>query len=88
MRTSLIEIKQIEDLILEKGDYSERLVTEAKVLTSPDAAEKVHWQTKSYELIWIYGREKLRKEIMEVEHLLFKKSKYTFFQNIIRSIFK
>ena len=88
MRTSLIEIERLEDLILNRGDRSERLVTEAKFLIDPDLREMLQLQKKSYELIRLYGRNKLRDEIKEVEHLLFKEPKYKFFQNTIRSIFK
>ena len=88
MRTSLIEIKKLEDLILNSGDHSERLVTEAKALIDPDLREMVQLQKKSYELIRLYGRNKLRGEIEEVERLIFREPKFKFFQNTIRSIFK
>ncbi len=88
MRTSLIEIKQIENLLLKQGDIQERLITEAKILLSPELKEKLNWQLKSYELIRQYGLEKLSQEIKEVEDYVFTNPKYGSFQSRIRSIFK
>lgn len=88
MRTSLIEIKQIENLLLKQGDNQERVITEAKVLLSSELKEKVDWQLKSYDLIRQYGREMLLQEIKAVEDSVFNNSKYSSFQSRIRSIFK
>jgi len=88
MRTSLIEIEQIENWLLEQGNVQERLVTEAKVLSNPALQEKVFWQSKSYQLIQLYGREKLLQEIKVVERQLFNSKKHKSFQQRIKSIFK
>lgn len=88
MRTSLVEVAQIEDWLLKRGDIEDRLVTEARVLSNPKLVEQTHWQLKSYDLIHQYGREKLRQEIKAVEFRLFRSSHFKSFQNQIRSIFK
>lgn len=88
MRISLIEIKQIEHWLLEQGKVQDRLITEAKVLLSPELKEKAYWQSKSYQLIQRYGRNKLLKEIKEVEEQLFHSDKHHTFQQKIKSIFK
>ena len=88
MRTSLIEAEQIENFLLHKGEISERLVTEAKVLTSPELRERVQYQKDTYALIHIYGREKLYAEIQRVEQKMFSNSRFKNFQNLIKSIFK
>ncbi|MEP1096075.1 MAG: hypothetical protein ABJG78_13255 [Cyclobacteriaceae bacterium] len=88
MRTSLIEIEQIENLLLRRGDLSNRLVTEAKALSNPELRKKVQLQSTTYDLVNLYGRGKLREEIKAVEHQLFNTSKYRMFQNRIRSLFK
>ena len=88
MRTSLIEIEQLENWLLDQGDVQDRLVTEAKILSGTEWKEKAHWQSKSYDVIRLYGREKLRQEIEAVEHQLFHSKKYKPFQRTIRSIFK
>lgn len=88
MRTSLIEIEQIENWLLKKGDIQNRLVTEARVLSNAEWKNLSQWQAESYELIRHYGREKLRQEIKEVERQLFHSEKHTPFQKLIHSIFK
>ena len=88
MRTSLIEIEKIENWLLTQGDIQERLVTEAKVLSSSEWKGKAHAQAQSYELIRFYGREKLRREIRTIERHLFLSNKHKPFQDIIKSIFK
>lgn len=88
MRTSLNEIKQIEDWLLQRGDLPERLVTEAKILSQPGLADRAKWQSLTYEVIQLYGREKLKNEIREVENKLFHAPKYGSFRASIRAIFK
>lgn len=87
MRTSLNETRQIEDWLLKQGDPSERLVTEAKVLSSPAWKETAQWQSVSYGLVYQYGREKLRSEIRSVEAQLFEAPKHRSFQQRIKAIF-
>ena len=87
MRTSLNEIAEIENLLLKFGDPSDRLVTEAKVLSNPSFKDKTLCQSVAYELIQQYGRNKLLDEIKSVEERLFTTSKYRSFQKRIRAIF-
>lgn len=84
----MTEIEQIENWLLKRGDVRDRLVTEARMLSDPEFRKKVHWQSATYELIQVHGREKLREEIKTIEHQLFQNSKYRSFQDRIRSIFK
>ncbi len=88
MRTSLNEVKALEELLLDEGNPAERLVTQAKVLTNHDLQEQAGWQLRTYELVREYGRQKLRREIQSVEKQLFTSSRYRSFQDRIRSIFK
>ncbi|MEM7551474.1 MAG: hypothetical protein AAF363_17460 [Bacteroidota bacterium] len=88
MRTSLTETKRIEEYLLELGDVQDRLLTEARILSNPDLAGKAEWQSKSYELIRLYGSNKLRKEISMIEQKLFTDRRYHSFQHKIRAIFK
>lgn len=88
MRTSLVEIAQIEDWFLKRGDVDNRLMTEAKLQSNPRYKEQAEWQLKSYEFIHQYGQEQLRQEIKALERQLFFSSKYTSFQRRIQSIFK
>lgn len=88
MRTSLVEIEQIENLLLKRGNIQERLLTEAKILSSPKLKEKLDWQLRTYDLIRQYGREQISQEIKEVEQTVFNSTKHSSFQSRIRSIFK
>lgn len=87
MMTSLTETEQIEKYLLKRGDIQERLVTEARILSSPEVKEKAHWQAAAYDLAHLYGRKKLVDEIKAIEHKLFHTQKYRSFQDRIRSIF-
>lgn len=88
MRTSLSEVEQLDHWLLQRGEIQERLVTEAKVLCSSEMQEKAHAQSIAYELVELYGREKLCKEIKAVEFRLFHTPGYRSFQQRIQSIFK
>ncbi|MDW7691955.1 hypothetical protein R9C00_15570 [Flammeovirgaceae bacterium SG7u.111] len=88
MKTSLTEVQQIEHWLQQEGDPSERLVTEVQLLLNPQLREKVEWQVRTYRLVQLYGRQKLREEIKAVEHRLFTATKHKTFQERIRTIFK
>lgn len=88
MRTSLIEIEQIENWLLKIGDIQDQLLVESKILSSPKWKENANSQSKSYDMVHLYGREKLREEIKTIEDHLFHSPKHKSFQNYILSIFK
>lgn len=88
MRTSLVEIAQLERWYLKQGPPQDRLVTEAKLLADPALHARAQAQQQAYELALQYGREKLRKEIQDVEHRLFQDHKFRSFQQRIRTLFK
>ena len=88
MRTSLNEAAELENWLLGKGDCSKRLVTEAKVIADPNLREIAEWQYRTYKLVRVYGREKLREQIEAIEHRMFTTNKFLSFQNLISSIFK
>lgn len=88
MRTSLNEVRALEAFLLEQGDPSELLVTEARMLINPELQDKAKWQLCANDLVQEYGRQKLRQEIQTIEKQLFTNSRYRSFQDRIRSIFK
>lgn len=88
MRTSLIETQQLEEWLLQKGEPSERLLTEAKIQIDSGLKEKAYWQAKTYEVLHLYAQEKLKNQIKEIENQLFSQPKYRTFQQRILSIFK
>ena len=88
MRTSLIEIEQIECWLLKQGDIRDRLLIENKMLSRSEVLEKVSWQAITYDFVHTYGRKKIRDEIKAIEQELFHTPKYYSFQEKIQSIFK
>ena len=88
MRTSLVEIEKIEQWLQEQGETEDRLVTEARIISSPEWQDKARYQAEAYEIIRYYGREQLRQEIKVIEKSLFQSPQHKPFQNLIKSIFK
>lgn len=88
MRTSLTEIKILEGYIHYKVEPADRLLMEAKLQLSRDLREKKLWQEYTYELVKVYGKEKLKQKIQEVESHLFNHKKHQSFRERIFSIFK
>lgn len=88
METWWSEIKQTEDYLLEKMNAGDRLVFEAKMLTSPLLKINVALQKKVYSLIKIYGRKKLRMEIEAVHRKVFEDTRNIRYRESIMSYFK
>lgn len=87
MRTSLNEIKQIEDYLLQNSSPEEARQFEARLLLEPQLQEKVSWQKKVYNLIRQYSRRQLRRELNVVQNKVFTNQKYTGFQKSITRLF-
>jgi len=87
MRTSLNELKQLEDFMLKKSSGEERLLLSAKFILDPGLLEKLRWQERTYELIKEYGRQKLRKEIENVHRKLFYEEEHSGFKQKILKLF-
>lgn len=88
MRTSLIEVEQIEQWLYSQDDPQDHLLFEARLQLEPELGEKVKDQQLTYELIRRMGRNRFRDEIKGVEKRLFTNNLYRAFQERISSIFK
>lgn len=88
MRTSLTEIQEIENWLLQQAAPEDRLVMDARLQLSASLREQLHWQSQTYRLIHYAGREQLKAEIKTIESQLFTACEHKTFQDIIRSIFK
>jgi hypothetical protein len=88
MRTSLIETEQIETHLLQLSNPGDALVFEAKLLLDDELAEKLSWQRSTYNMINLYGRNQLKKEIEAVHQSLFSDARHKSFSEKIRQIFK
>ena len=87
MRTSLNEIKNIEDHLFLTAEPEDAALFEAKLLLQPDLKQQVSVQQMIYDLIRQYSREKLREEIGNVHRQLFEKASHKNFATRIRRYF-
>jgi hypothetical protein len=88
MRTSLNEIKLIEEHIFGNGDPSDALLFEAMLVLNADLKEQVTWQKKAHELVIEYSRKQLKIEIASVHNQLFGKPEHLSFGLQILRLFK
>lgn len=87
MRTSLIELQQIEEYIF-NGKGSEAALNDTSLLTDSDKAEKVMWQKETYNIVQQYGRRKLKLELETIHRKLFTESRYSKFRRQIMRLFR
>ena len=87
MRTSLNEIKAIEQHLLQEVPSEDSLLFEAHIILDPELKEKVQWQQKVYQLVRDYGRQQLRTEIEAVHQQLFTQPKHKGFRQKVLSLF-
>ncbi|HYG38099.1 MAG TPA: hypothetical protein VD908_05745 [Cytophagales bacterium] len=71
MRTSLNDIKQIEAHLLSKMSNEDALLFEAQLLLDNQLKENLLWQQKTYALVKLYGRNKLKEELEQVHQQIF-----------------
>ena len=87
MRTSLNEIKLIENYLFEKGSVEDRLLVEARTLAIPGYHKKTLEQQQVYGLVKLYGRQKLRAELDKIHTELFTDPKHRSFRQRIKKLF-
>lgn len=87
MRTSLNEIKNIEDYLFLTAEPEERVLFEARMLLQPELKQNVSVQQMIYEMIRLYSRKQLKQEIENVHRQLFEKPVHKDFANRIRRYF-
>lgn len=87
MRTSLNNIKEIEQYILGESSTEEKLVFEARLVLDDDLRQEVDAQKTAYHLIRQYGRDALRQEIQRIQVRLFTESQFIAFRKKIENIF-
>lgn len=87
MRTSLVEIAQIQKYIQQTGDPCEQVLIEARLQIDPVLAEKVRGQRLAYSTIQAYGRSKIKAEIRRIDAEIFRHERHRSFRQKIRSIF-
>ena len=88
MRTSLNELKQIEDHLLRLNPPEDALLFEAKMILDTNLRSNVLLQQHTYTLVKQYGRKQLKAEIEAVHQQIFTNPKQQSFVNKILSLFK
>lgn len=77
MRTSLVELQQLEEHIFNGND----------ITNDHETADKVHWQKETYALVHQYGRQKMKAELETIHHTLFTDTRYARFRRHIMRLF-
>jgi hypothetical protein len=88
MRTSLNELKQIEDHLLRLSLPEDTLLFEAKMILDTGLRSNVLLQQRTYTLVQQYGRKQLKAEIEAVHQQIFSNPSQQGFVNKILSLFK
>ncbi len=87
MRTSLNEIQEVENFLLEKLPPQESLLFQAKLITNPMLKWNVALQSKLMDVVLLYHRRKLKVEIRTIHNRLFSNPDKSEFQLTIDKIF-
>jgi hypothetical protein len=85
MRTSLNNIKEIDDHVLGLHSPQDGLLFEAKMILDPKLKLDVALHAQTLTLVQQYGRKQLRADIEVVDNQLFTRPEHSNFrQNILR----
>ena len=87
MRTSLNEIKEIDDHVLGQTAPDEVLLFEAKRIINPSLKYKVMWHKQTLALVQQYGRNSLKAEIETIHQKLFSLPEHVGFRQKIMRLF-
>lgn len=88
MRTSLNNIKGIDDYLLGNMAPGDTLLFEAKMLLNSDLREDVLHQKNTCSIIRQYGRQSIKAEIKAVQQILVTAPQHQSFMRRIVSLFK
>jgi len=88
MRTSLNEIKRIDEHVFGSGTPADAVLFDAMLILNPTLAEQVRWQKKAYAIIAEYSRKRLKAEIASAHNQLFLNRKHRTFRERILRLFK
>lgn len=88
MRTSLNNIKAIDDYLFGRLAPDDALLFQAKVLLNSDLMEDVQIQQETYAMIRKYSRQQIRAEIMAVQDTLTTQPQYQGFMQRMANFFK
>lgn len=87
MRTSLNEIKEIEEHLLGHQSTGNNLLLEARMILDPQLRDKVVLQQSAYRILRQYGRAQLKHEIETVHQQLLNDAQHKGFMQKVMDIF-
>ena len=87
MRTSLNEIKLIDEQILGLNNTPERLLFDAMLIINPNLRNQVSLQKQTHGFVKQYGRKQLKAEIENVHQQLFTNPLHQSFRQKIMRLF-
>jgi len=89
MRTSLNEIKLIDDHLFNQGTVEDALILDAMLILNPGLSNQIMWQKKTHNIVLQYGRKNLKAEVESVHRKLFNNPAHqSFREKILRLFFK
>ena len=86
MRTSLNEIKLIDDYLFNTAETGDRLVFDARLIIDDSLPEKVSLQKHTHTIIQQHSRRKLKAEIETVHQRLFGEPRHSSFAKRILNL--
>lgn len=87
MKTWPTETETIEKYLLGKLPVGDRLLFKAKLMLDPVLRVNLLLQQKTYALVRLYGRRKMKEELEQVHQRLFRDPAKKEFQQEINNIF-
>lgn len=88
MRTSLNNIKAIDDYISGNMATGDRLLFEANLILNNNLVNDMQYQQKTYTIIRLYSRQKIKDEIASVHNKFITAPQYKSLMQRITNLFK
>ncbi len=88
MKISWHDTRHIERYLNNKLSQEEKILFEAQLALDPLFKLNVELLKKSYSLIKLYGRRKMKAEIGKIHYKLFHSPEHVIFQQRIQQLFK
>jgi hypothetical protein len=87
MRTSLNEIKLIDEHLLKNGSAEDWVLFDAMLILNPMLKNDIILQKKAHQVVRLYSRKKLKAEIEAVHQQLFSAPAHQSFRQRILNFF-
>lgn len=88
MRTSLNNLKLVDDHLLGLATPQDSLLLDAHLILYPALRDDIYWHKQTHSLVQQYSRKQLRAEIEAVHQKLFTAAEHVSFRQQILRFFK